>query len=117
MRAFTLGASAGSAELNRTESGALTVGFVVLLVILAVAAANAIFGIGGTALGTVVREWLSGVVYILVAAIVALRAVRDRTQRRFVGPVCGGPVAVRARKRVVVGLDRAPEYPSDPVNQ
>ena len=82
MRAFTLGASAGSAELNRTESRALTVGFVVLLVILAVAAANAIFGIGGTALGTVVREWLSGVVYILVAAIVALRAVRDRTQRR-----------------------------------
>ena len=82
MRAFTLGASAGSAELNRTESRALTVGFVVLLVILAVAAANAIFGIGGTALGTVVREWLSGVVYILVAAIVALRAARDRTQRR-----------------------------------
>jgi diguanylate cyclase (GGDEF)-like protein len=77
-----LGRLSRSTGLGRTESQALASGLALLLVILAIAAANAIVGIGGTDLEVVIREWLSSVVYIVVAAIVGLRALRGRTHRR-----------------------------------
>jgi diguanylate cyclase (GGDEF)-like protein len=67
--------------LRRTESSALTVAFALLLAILAVTAANAVFGIGGGAVVKPIRDWLSSAVYVLVAAIVALRAIRIQSQR------------------------------------
>ncbi|HEY5260746.1 MAG TPA: hypothetical protein VIJ33_01385, partial [Solirubrobacteraceae bacterium] len=70
------------AELRQRESRALTVAFAALLVILAVTAANAIFGIGGAAVVKPIRDWLSCAVYVLVAAIVALRAIRVEEHRR-----------------------------------
>jgi diguanylate cyclase (GGDEF)-like protein len=82
MDGVILGRLSRSTGLGRTESQALAAGFAVLLVILAIAAANAIFGIGGTGVEMVTREWLSSVVYIVVAAIVGLRALRGRTHRR-----------------------------------
>ncbi len=60
----------------------MAAGFVVLLAILAVAAGNAIFGIGGATAVKPIRDWLSSGLYILVAAIVALRAIRVQAQRR-----------------------------------
>jgi diguanylate cyclase len=68
--------------LRRGGSRALTAAFTVLLVLLAVTAANAIFGIGGAAVVKPIRDWLSSAVYILVAAIVVLRAARVGTRRR-----------------------------------
>ena len=82
MDGFILGRLSRSTGLGRTASRALAYGFAVLLVILAIAAANAIFGLGGKDLELVIREWLSSVVYIVVAAIVALRALTGRTHRR-----------------------------------
>jgi hypothetical protein len=82
MGGFLIGILAGSTDLKRGESRALVLGFGVLLAILAIAAANAVLGIGGSALAVVIRGWLSCVVYIVVAAIVALRAIRDTTHRR-----------------------------------
>ena len=70
------------AELKRGESWALTIGFALLIAILAVTAVNAIFGIGGAAAVTPIRDWLSCAAYVLVAAIVALRAIRIGSQRR-----------------------------------
>ena len=49
---------------------------------MALTAANAILGVGGVSLELLIREWLSCVVYILVAAIVALRAIRGGAHRR-----------------------------------
>jgi hypothetical protein len=82
MRGFTIGLLPGSAELKRNELRALVVGFSVLVVVVAVTVANGVFGVGGRAVGTVIRDWLSCVVYMLVAGIVALRAIRGRTHRR-----------------------------------
>ena len=82
MYGFILGRLLRSTGLRPAESQALASGFALLLVILAIAAANAIFGIGGTELQSVTREWLSSVVYIVVAAIVGFRALRGRTHRR-----------------------------------
>jgi diguanylate cyclase (GGDEF)-like protein len=70
------------APLKRIELRALTVGFALLLAILTVTAVNAIFGVGGSAAAAVIRDWLSSAVYILVAAIVALRALRSSAKRR-----------------------------------
>jgi diguanylate cyclase (GGDEF)-like protein len=70
------------ATLKRSESRALTAGFAVLMVILAVTAVHAIFGIGGAAVVKPIRDWLSSAVYILVAAIVGLRAIRVTEGRR-----------------------------------
>ncbi len=71
-----------SRDLKQSELLALRAGFAVLLAIVAVTAANALFGLGGTGLRLLVREWLSCVVYAVVAAIVALRAARGDTHRR-----------------------------------
>jgi diguanylate cyclase (GGDEF)-like protein len=68
--------------LTRTELIALRAGFTVLVAILALTFINATLGLGGTALELTIREWLSCVVYILVAAIVALRVFHGGAQRR-----------------------------------
>src|SRR3978361_1785910 len=73
---------ARSAELRRGESRALASGFVFLLVLLIVTAANAGCGIGGKSGDAFVRNWLSSAVYIVVAAIVAFRAIRVAARRR-----------------------------------
>jgi signal transduction histidine kinase/FixJ family two-component response regulator len=70
-----------SAELKRSESIALSIGFAALLILLAATAANALFGIGENAAAPSIRDWLSSAVYILVAAIVALRAIRGSSKR------------------------------------
>ena len=74
-----------SGERRRAESRALAAGFVLLLGMLAIVAANAIFGIGGRGIRQAIPTWLASGVYILVAAIVALRAFRDRERRRAWG--------------------------------
>ncbi len=73
---------AGIAQLSTTESLALNASFAVVLAIVALTAANAFVGLGGAELRLLIREWLSVVVYALVAGIVALRALRGETQRR-----------------------------------
>ena len=70
-----------SAGLKRTEAGGLAAGFSLLLVILVATAANAVFGIGGKAANEPIRDWLSSAAYILVAWIVALRAIRAKENR------------------------------------
>jgi diguanylate cyclase (GGDEF)-like protein len=82
LRRVLIPASAASAQLGRRESSLLACGFVVLLLSLAVTAGNALFGIGGRAATDPIRNWLSCVVYVLVAAVVAFRAVRGSTKRR-----------------------------------
>jgi diguanylate cyclase (GGDEF)-like protein len=82
MRGFIIRTLPGSAELKRNELRALVVGFSVLVGVVDVTVANAVFGVGGRAVETVIRDWLSCVVYMLVAGIVALRAIRGRTHRR-----------------------------------
>src|ERR1700722_6609318 len=70
------------ATLKRREARLLALAFAILVAILTVIAANAIFGIGGAALAKPIKDWLSSAGYILVAAIVAFRAIRVREQRR-----------------------------------
>ncbi|MGO9977220.1 MAG: ATP-binding protein [Solirubrobacteraceae bacterium] len=70
-----------ASDLKRSESVALTVSFAVLFVLLLVTAANALFGIGGSQATEFVSNWVSSVVYIVVAMIVALRAIRGRSRR------------------------------------
>jgi diguanylate cyclase (GGDEF)-like protein len=52
-----------------------------LLAILVVTAANSLFGIGGHDAVKPIRDWLSAAAYVLVAGIVALRAIRVERQR------------------------------------
>ena len=52
-----------------------------LLAMLAVTGVNAVLGIGGGTAEKLIRDWLSSAIYILVAGIVALRAVRMTTNR------------------------------------
>ena len=59
----------------------LAVGFGLLVVMLLITAANAIFGIGGEVAEKPIRDWLSSAIYIVVAAIVAVRAGRVRAKR------------------------------------
>src|SRR5450755_2140946 len=70
-----------STVLGRAEGRALAVCFALLLVILAVTGANAVLGIGGRSVEKPIRDWLSSAIYILVAGIVALRAVRVTMKR------------------------------------
>ncbi len=70
------------ANLKRSDARILAIGFAVLLAILAVTAANALFGIGGGAVVKPIRHWLSCAVYIIVAGIVGLRAIRVEGHRR-----------------------------------
>jgi diguanylate cyclase len=68
-------------ELKRGEATALTIAFAVLAAMLLVTAVLAIFGIGGAAAVKPIEDWLSPGVYVLVAAIFALRAIRVSAQR------------------------------------
>jgi diguanylate cyclase (GGDEF)-like protein len=70
-----------SGDLKRGEARFLVGCFSVLLLILAVTAGNAVFGVGGQGGEKAIRDWLSSAVYILVAAIVGLRAMRGGTKR------------------------------------
>ncbi len=81
MRGLVIASRPRSAALKGTESGMLTAGFLLLVGIIALTTLNAVLGVGGNGLRLLIREWLSCVVYILVAAIVALRALRGRSQR------------------------------------
>jgi diguanylate cyclase len=81
MRVSSRGWLPRSLVLGGVERRALAGCFGLLLVILAVTGANAVFGVGGQSAEKPIRDWLSSAVYILVAVIVALRAVRVRTNR------------------------------------
>jgi diguanylate cyclase (GGDEF)-like protein len=81
LRAATNLVCPGSANLRRSESRVLGAGFALVALLLAVTAANALLGVGGKAAADPIRDWLSCAVYILVAAIVALRALRGHTKR------------------------------------
>jgi diguanylate cyclase (GGDEF)-like protein len=67
--------------LGRGARWVLVVGFALLATILLITAANAIFGLGGAAAVKPIRDWLSSAVYILVAVIVAMRAIKVEHKR------------------------------------
>lgn len=71
-----------SAELTAGGTRLVTGAFIVLAALLAITGANALFGMGGHAAVAPIRNWVSSAIYILVAAIVALRAVRIEANRR-----------------------------------
>jgi hypothetical protein len=85
MNRITIGGPWRAAELKRSESIALSIGFAALLILLVAIAANALFGIGGNTAAPSIRDGLSCAVYILVAAIVALRAIKGSSKRRSWG--------------------------------
>jgi diguanylate cyclase (GGDEF)-like protein len=68
-------------HLKRADSRVLAVAFAVLLAIVVVTAANAVFGLGGAGAAKPIRDWLSSAVYVLVAGVVALRAIRIKGDR------------------------------------
>jgi hypothetical protein len=70
-----------SAGLGRSARTALACAFALLLVLLAVTAANAAFGVGGATAERAIRDWVSSAVYVLVAAIVASRAIAVPAKR------------------------------------
>jgi diguanylate cyclase (GGDEF)-like protein len=67
--------------LKRGEARALAFAFALVVTIIVITAGNAIIGIGGRAAQAPIRNWLASVVYILVAATVALRALRATEHR------------------------------------
>jgi diguanylate cyclase len=67
--------------LASRERRALHVVAALLVVTIAAATVHGLFGIGGPGLDAPVRDWVSSLVYVLVAAIVALRALRVPEQR------------------------------------
>jgi diguanylate cyclase (GGDEF)-like protein len=69
------------AQLGRGPRLALVMGLALLAALLLITAANAVFGLGGAAAETPIRDWLSSAVYILVAVIVALRAIKVEHKR------------------------------------
>jgi diguanylate cyclase (GGDEF)-like protein len=69
------------AELGRGARWVLVLGFALLATMLLVTAANAVFGLGGAAAEKPIRDWLSSAVYILVAVLVALRAIKVQHKR------------------------------------
>jgi len=62
--------------MTRGRRAVLAAGFALLAAMLAVTAVNAIFGVGGHAARTAIRDWVSSGVYLLVAGIVLLRALK-----------------------------------------
>ena len=76
--------------METRERVALVVAFGLLLAMLTVTAGNAIFGIGGDAAVKPIRDWLSSAVYVLVATIVALRALRIEDRRLSWGIFAAG---------------------------
>ena len=70
-----------SRQMSRAERMALGGGFLLLAGIVVLATAHALTGLGGARLDDPIRDWGSSAVYILVAALVALRAARIGTAR------------------------------------
>ena len=68
-------------ELGTLERRALTAAFAILATIIAAAGAHSAFGLGGDSLTQPIRDWASSAVYVIVAAVVALRVVRVRERR------------------------------------
>ncbi|MEA2388569.1 MAG: hypothetical protein QOG41_1342 [Thermoleophilaceae bacterium] len=66
---------------TKKERYALAAALALLPLIIGFAALHAVLGMGGTELDTPVRDWLPSFVYVLVAAVVTLRAVRVREAR------------------------------------
>ncbi len=81
MPGFTSSGLPLSETLKPAEARALNAAFLLLALILGVTALHVIAGVGGLTLEHVIRDWLASAVYVLVAGIVALRAVRERYQR------------------------------------
>jgi diguanylate cyclase (GGDEF)-like protein len=79
---LTAGALPLAQNLRPAERRALAAAFAVLLGILAFVAAHVAFDLGGRAVEQPIRDWLTSVVYVLVAAVVVLRAVRSGSSRR-----------------------------------
>jgi diguanylate cyclase (GGDEF)-like protein len=70
-----------AAGVPKRERYALAGATALFPLIVGVAALHALFGIGGAEFDTPVRDWLPSIVYVLVAAMVSLRAVRVREAR------------------------------------
>ena len=70
-----------SQDLPAVEKRALTGAFVLLLILLTVTAANAVFGLGGPGVYDPIRDWVSSAIYVVVAAIVLWRAIRIEPRR------------------------------------
>ncbi|MGA2926957.1 MAG: EAL domain-containing protein, partial [Solirubrobacteraceae bacterium] len=70
-----------SAELESGERRALAGAYGALALIIALTGAHASLGVGGSALERAIRDWLGSLSYVLVAAIVTLRARRTRCAR------------------------------------
>jgi diguanylate cyclase (GGDEF)-like protein len=85
-----------SAELKPAERGLLAAAFVALGVLLAVTAANALLGVGGAGADSMIRDWVSSAVGILVAAIICLRPLRIHVRRRSFTLVAAGVTAYSA---------------------
>ena len=60
---------------------ALRAAFTLLLLTIAAAAVNVVFGVGGTGVDEVMRAWAPSVVCVLTAAVVVLRAVAIKESR------------------------------------
>jgi len=71
-----------SARLRPAEARLLALVFSVLGLILAFATVHTITGVGGKGLDKPTRDWVSSAVYVLVAGVVAARALRSTTHRR-----------------------------------
>jgi diguanylate cyclase len=68
-------------ELGSVERRALTAAFVALAAIIAGAGAHSAFGLGGDGITQPIRDWASSAVYVIVAAVVALRVIRVSERR------------------------------------
>ena len=102
-------------ELGSFERRALTAAFAALAAIIAFAYAHSVFGLGGDGLTQPIRDWASSAVYVIVAAVVALRVVRVREQR---GPwiLLGAGIALYAAGNLLWSFwlqhQEAPPIPS-----
>src|SRR5882724_3670343 len=76
------GSTAGPAvRLGRRDRITLYSAFGVLVAIVVIGTLHALFGIGGSLIDEFVRTWGASAVYVIAAAIVALRAIRVSRQR------------------------------------
>jgi diguanylate cyclase (GGDEF)-like protein len=85
-----------SAELNPAERGLLAAAFLALGVLLIVAAANALLGLGGAGAHPVIRDWDSWAIGTLVVLIICLRPLRIHARRRSFGLIAAGVTAYSA---------------------
>lgn len=69
------------AQLSAGLRIALRAAFALLLLTIAAAAVNVVFGVGGASIDEVMRTWAPSAVYVLTAALVVLRAVAVPHQR------------------------------------